>query len=81
MEEFELSQANLNNLIRNDIDYNNISNWKNYAVEERSGLKIACLEEIALNNNWIKKTDLENKINNNINNKYYNYLRNLINDY
>ena len=52
-----------------------------YAVEERSGLKIACLEEIALNNNWIKKTDLEKKINNNINNKYYNYLRNLIDEY
>ena len=52
-----------------------------YAIEERSGLKIACLEEIALNNNWIKKNDLEKKINNNINNKYYNYLRNLIDEY
>ena len=27
-----------------------------YAVEERSGVKIACLEEIALNKGWISKS-------------------------
>ena len=35
-------------------DYYKTSNFV-YAVENRQGLKIACLEEIALLNNWIKK--------------------------
>ena len=29
------------------------------ALENRQGLKITCLEEIALNNNWIKKSDIK----------------------
>ncbi len=29
------------------------------AIENRQGLKIACLEEIALNNNWIRKKNIE----------------------
>lgn len=32
------------------------------AVEKRTGLKIACLEEIALNYQWITKTKLNNQI-------------------
>ena len=28
-----------------------------YVAEERSGVKIACLEEIALNKGWITKSD------------------------
>ena len=28
------------------------------ALENRQGLKIACLEEIALNNKWINKKDI-----------------------
>ena len=33
------------------------------ALENRQGLKIACLEEIALNNNWITKKNLKEAIN------------------
>jgi glucose-1-phosphate thymidylyltransferase len=32
------------------------------AIENRQGLKIACIEEIALNNKWIKKKDLKKSI-------------------
>ena len=31
-------------------------------IENRQGLKIACLEEIALKNNWIKKNQINNSI-------------------
>ena len=33
------------------------------AIENRQGFKIACLEEIALNNKWINKNQLKNAIN------------------
>ena len=33
------------------------------ALENRQGLKIACLEEIALNNKWISKKNITNSIN------------------
>ena len=32
------------------------------AIENRQGLKIACLEEIALNNKWINKENIKNSI-------------------
>ena len=32
------------------------------AIENRQGLKIACLEEIALNNKWISKKNIEKAI-------------------
>ena len=32
------------------------------ALENRQGLKIACLEEIALNNKWIDKKNIESAI-------------------
>ena len=35
-------------------DFYKTSNFVS-AVENRQGLKIACLEEIAFNNKWIKK--------------------------
>ena len=44
------------------------------AVEKRTGLKIGCLEEIALNYNWIKKEDLQNRISD-LKGDYYNYLK------
>jgi|TARA_B110000240_G_scaffold107657_1_gene121207 glucose-1-phosphate thymidylyltransferase len=49
------------------------------AVELRTGLKIACLEEIALNYNWIDK----NKIDQNIldlKGDYYSYIKKIINN-
>ena len=42
-------------------DYYNASNFI-MALENRQGLKIACLEEIAFQNNWIKKKDIKNSI-------------------
>ena len=48
------------------------------AIENRQGFKIACLEEIALNNNWIKITQLKNAIKFYGNCDYSNYLRKLI---
>ena len=32
------------------------------SLENRQGLKIACLEEIALNNSWINKQDIKKAI-------------------
>ena len=48
------------------------------ALENRQGLKIACLEEIALNYNWIKKKDIKEAISFYGNCLYSNYLKKLI---
>ena len=48
------------------------------AIENRQGFKIACLEEIALNNNWIKTNQLKNAIKFYGNCDYSTYLRKLI---
>ena len=48
------------------------------AVENRQGLKIACLEEIALLNGWIKNKDVINQIEFYGNCEYSNYLKKLI---
>ena len=48
------------------------------ALENRQGLKIACLEEIALNYNWIKKKDIKDAISFYGNCLYTNYLKKLI---
>ncbi len=45
------------------------------AIENRQGFKIACLEEIALNNKWIKKNQLKNSIKFYGNCEYSNYLK------
>ena len=48
------------------------------AIENRQGFKIACIEEIALNNKWISKKQIMNAINFYGNCEYSNYLRRLI---
>ncbi len=48
------------------------------AIENRQGFKIACLEEIALNNNWIKKKDILDAIQFYGKCDYSNYLKKLI---
>ncbi len=48
------------------------------ALENRQGLKIACLEEIAFNNNWISKKEIRDAINFYGNCMYSNYLKKLI---
>jgi len=48
-------------------------------IEKRTGLKIACLEEIALSFNWIDKTELKNQISS-FKGTYYDYLNNLLLD-
>ena len=47
-------------------------------IEKRQGLKIACLEEIALNNKWISKSIIKKQINFYGNCDYSNYLKKLI---
>mgnify|MGYP001170323011 CR=1 FL=1 len=48
------------------------------AIENRQGLKIACLEEIALNNNWITKKNIKDAINFYGKCEYSKYLKKLI---
>ena len=59
-------------------DFYSASNFIS-TIEERQGLKIACLEEIALKNNWIKIQDIKNSIKFYGNCNYSNYLKSLIN--
>ncbi len=47
-------------------------------IEKRQGLKIACLEEIALNNKWISKSIINKQINFYGNCDYSKYLKKLI---
>ena len=49
-------------------------------IERRQGLKIACVEEIALKKNWITKEDLQELIKPLRKNQYGAYLRRLIKD-
>ena len=58
-------------------DYYNASNYI-ATIENRQGLKIACLEEISLNNNWIKKKDVEKAIKFYGRCEYSKYLKKLI---
>lgn len=49
-------------------------------IENRQGYKIACLEEIALNQGWISEEELENRIKILGNSNYNNYLLSIIKD-
>jgi glucose-1-phosphate thymidylyltransferase len=57
-------------------DFYDASNFIS-TVENRQGLKIACLEEIALNNKWITKKDIQNSIKFYGNCEYSKYLKKL----
>ena len=48
------------------------------AIEKRQGFKIACIEEIALSNNWIKKKEINNQIKFYGKCEYSSYLKDLI---
>lgn len=50
------------------------------SIEGRQGLKVACLEEIALQNGWIEKRDLEKSVNKMGNSNYREYLEKLMGD-
>ena len=58
-------------------DYYNATNYIS-TIENRQGLKIACLEEIALNKGWIKKVEIINSIKFYGNCDYSNYLKRLV---
>ena len=58
-------------------DFYDASNFIS-AIENRQGLKIACLEEIAFKNKWINKTNIKNSINFYGKCDYAKYLKTLI---
>ena len=60
--------------------FDSLSDASNYieTIEKRQGLKIACLEEIAYNNEWIGKKEIEKTIASMPNNEYCEYLKKLI---
>ena len=58
-------------------DFYDASNFVS-TIENRQGMKIACLEEIALNNKWINKKDISESIKFYGNCEYSKYLISLI---
>jgi len=58
-------------------DFYKTSNFVS-AIENQQGFKIACLEEISLNNKWITKKEIKNSINFYGNCQYSNYLKKMI---
>jgi glucose-1-phosphate thymidylyltransferase len=57
-------------------DLSNVSNYVK-SIEKVQGIKIACLEEIALSKNWITKKNILKNLKFYGNNEYSNYLKNL----
>ena len=49
------------------------------SIENRMGYKIACIEEIALNKNWISKYHIKKILKNYSNSEYSKYLKGIIN--
>ena len=47
-------------------------------IEKRQGFKIACLEEIAYRNNWLKKKDIIKIARKSVSNTYYEYLMKVV---
>ena len=58
-------------------DFYDASNYIS-TIENRQGLKIACLEEIAFNNGWSDKNDIKKSISFYGNCEYSKYLKTLI---
>ena len=58
-------------------DFYSASNFIS-TIENRQGFKIACLEEVSLNNKWIKPNDIKKQISFYGNCEYSKYLKNLI---
>ncbi len=58
-------------------DFYNTSSFVS-TIEKRQGIKIACLEEIAFNYNWISKTNIKESIKFYGNCEYSTYLKNFI---
>jgi glucose-1-phosphate thymidylyltransferase len=48
------------------------------SMEKRTGLKIACLEEIAINNKWIDKNQVVTQVKD-LKGDYFEYLKKIIN--
>ena len=61
-------------------NFNDLQSASNFIqnVEQRQNYKIGCLEEIAFNNNWIKKINIINRIKFCGNTNYSKYLRKII---
>ena len=60
-------------------DLHSVSNFvKN--IEDRQSYKIGCLEEISLNNGWIIKKNIQNRIKKYKNSIYSKYLNTIIRD-
>ena len=47
-------------------------------IEKRQGLKVACIEEIAIKNGWISTSQLKNQLKHQSKSEYYEYLRELV---
>tara|TARA_B110000967_G_scaffold188466_1_gene211285 strand:- start:3625 stop:4497 length:873 start_codon:yes stop_codon:yes gene_type:complete len=59
-------------------DFNNTSNFV-AAIESRQGFKIGCIEEVAFNNKWVNKKNIDNSIRFYGNCEYSKYLSLIVN--